>query len=369
MAAVPDRERVADLLPDFPWDVLAPFAQQARQHPDGGVDLSVGTPVDPTPQIVQDALRAAANAPGYPTTAGRDDLRAACADWLKRRLGVAVETSAIVPSIGSKELVASLPRLLGLAPGSRVVIPRIAYPTYAVGAILAGCEPVATDEPESVDGAALVWLNSPSNPTGAVLPPERAAQIVAWARQTGAIVVSDECYVELGWDVDPVSVLHPSVSGASHQGVLAVHSLSKRSNLAGYRFGFVAGDAGLVGDLLAVRKHAGMMVPTPVQRAATVALGDDAHVMAQRNVYRHRRDVLWQALTGAGFRIDDSEAGLYLWATRDEPCWETVAWFAERGIVVTPGDFYGPAGARHIRVALTGTDGEVEQVPARLSLT
>ncbi len=191
--------------------------------------------------------------------------------------------------------------------------------------------------------------------------------MVAWARDTGAIVVSDECYIELGWDAEPVSVLHPSVSGGSHVGVLAVHSLSKRSNLAGYRFGFVAGDPALVGDLLAVRKHIGMMVPTPVQMAAIAALGDDEHVAVQRAVYGRRREVLRQALLDAGFRIDHSEAGLYLWATRDEPCWDTVRWCAERGVLVTPGDFYGPAGAEHVRVALTATDAHVAAAAVRLA--
>jgi succinyldiaminopimelate transaminase len=329
----------------------------------------VGTPVDPTPELIQAALRAAANAPGYPTTAGREDVRLACADWLRRALDVDVEQAAILPAIGSKELVAALPRLLNLAPGSRVVIPKIAYPTYSVGAILAGCEPIATDEPETVDDAAMVWLNSPSNPTGSVLTPERMAQIVAWARERGAVVASDECYIELGWDVSPVSILHPSVCGDSHDGVLAVHSLSKRSNLAGYRFGFVTGDPRLVGDLLAVRKHLGMMVPTPVQAAARVAFDDDAHVAEQKEVYRSRRDVLKVALANAGFRIDHSEAGLYLWATKGEPCWETVAWCAERGIVVTPGDFYGNAGAQHVRVALTGTDEQIAAAAARLTST
>jgi succinyldiaminopimelate transaminase len=236
-----------------------------------------------------------------------------------------------------------------------------------VGAVLAGCEFVATDEPETVDGAALVWLNSPGNPTGAVLAPERAAQIVAWARATGAVVVSDECYVELGWDAEPVSVLHPSVSGGTHDGILALHSLSKRSNLAGYRFGFAAGDAALVGEILAVRKHAGMMVPTPVQAAAIAALDDDVHVAEQKARYRARREVLRSALARAGFRVDRSEAGLYLWTTRDEPCWDTVRWCAERGVLVTPGDFYGPAGARHVRIALTATDDRIAAAAERLA--
>jgi succinyldiaminopimelate transaminase len=358
---------VADSLPDFPWDVLAPYGDVARAHPGGLIDISVGTPVDPTPQVVQEALRAAADAPGYPTAAGRPETREACTGWLSRSLGVTVDPAAIVPAIGSKEMVASLPRLLGLAPGSRVAIPRIAYPTYAVGAVLAGCEVVATDTPEEVDGAALVWLNSPGNPTGAVLGPDRAAEIVAWARSVGAIVVSDECYVELGWDAAPVSVLHPSVSGPSHDGVLALHSLSKRSNLAGYRFGFLAGDPAVVADVLAVRKHAGMMVPSPVQAAAVAALDDDAHVAEQKARYGRRRAVLRDALLAAGLRIDDSEAGLYLWATRGEPCWETVGWFADRGVLVTPGDFYGPAGEQHVRVALTATDAQIDAVPERLA--
>ena len=347
--------------------MLAPFADRARQHPDGAIDLSVGTPVDDTPEVIQTALRAAANAPGYPTAAGRLDLREACAAWMQRRLGVTVQPSAILPSIGSKELVSGIPRLLGLPAGSTVVLPRVAYPTYAVGAVVAGCEYVATDEPETVEGAALVWLNSPGNPTGTVLAPERAAEIVAWARETGAVVVSDECYIELGWDAEPVSVLHPSVCGDSHDGVLALHSLSKRSNLAGYRFGFVAGDPALIDDLLAVRKHLGMMVPTPVQHAAIAAFDDDAHVEVQKAAYGSRRAVLRGALSAAGFRIDESAAGLYLWITRDEPCWDTVRWFADRGIVVTPGDFYGPAGAQHVRVALTGTDRQIDGVASRLS--
>ena len=196
---------------------------------------------------------------------------------------------------------------------------------------------------------------------------QRLAEIVAWARSMGAVVVSDECYIELGWDVEPVSVLHPSANGGSHEGLLALHSLSKRSNFAGYRFGFAAGDPALVKDVLAVRKHAGMMVPTPVQAAAVAAWDDVAHAKEQKALYRRRREVLRSALTDAGFRIDRSEAGLYLWATRDEPCWDTVRWFAERGVLVTPGDFYGEAGARHVRVAMTATDAQIDSVPGRLA--
>ncbi len=347
--------------------MLAPLADSARSHPEGGIDLSVGTPVDSTPELVQRALREASNAPGYPTAAGREETRAACSRWLARSTGATVSTSAIVPAIGSKEVVAGLPRLLGLSAGSRIVIPTVAYPTYAVGGVLAGAEVIASDEPESVDDVDLVWLNSPGNPTGAVMSGERLAQIVAWARETGTVVASDECYIELGWDAEPISLLHPSVAGDSHDGLLVLHSLSKRSNFAGYRFGFLAGDPALMSEILLVRKHSGMMVPTPIQAAAVAALDDEAHAAEQKERYRRRRGVLAAAVTAAGFRIDHSEAGLYLWISRDEPCWDTVRWFADRGVIVTPGDFYGPQGDRHVRMALTATDDDIDRVPARLA--
>ena len=337
------------------------------------VDLSVGTPVDPVPVAVQEALRGAANSPGYPTTQGSDELRAAAVGWMDRRLGVrgvaGVGVESVLPVIGTKELVAWLPSLLGLGPGGRVVVPELAYPTYEVGARLVGATVVAADSTVALGPSpvSLVWLSSPSNPTGQVLPAEHLRKVVDWARQRGALVVSDECYVELGWDAQPVSVLDPDVCGGSADGVLAVHSLSKRSNLAGYRSGFVAGDPAVVAELLEVRKHAGMMVPSPVQAAAAVAWADDAHVVDQRARYAARRTLLRLALSGAGFRIDHSEAGLYLWVTRGEPCWETTAWFAERGVLVAPGDFYGAAGSHHVRVALTAADERVDAACGRLA--
>jgi succinyldiaminopimelate transaminase len=291
--------------------------------------------------------------------------------WLARRLGVAGIDPAtqVLPTIGSKELVAWLPTLLGLGPSDLVVVPALAYPTYAVGARVVGAQVVATDALTAVGPARvrLVWVNSPSNPTGRVLPAEHLAKVVAWARERGAVVVSDECYVELGWDAQPVSVLHPSVSGGSSDGLLAVHSLSKRSNLAGYRAGLVVGDPALVGEILALRKHLGLLVPSPVQAAAAAALDDDAHVVAQRAVYARRRDLLRGALQEAGFRVDHSEAGLYLWVTRGEPCRDTLGWLADRGILVAPGDFYGAAGAEHVRMALTATDERIAAAVARLA--
>jgi len=318
--------------------------------------------------VVREALMAAADAPAYPLTAGSPALRAALTEWLERRCG-AVDVQAVLPTIGTKELVAWLPTLLGAGPGDRVVIPELAYPTYEVGARLAGAAFVRSDSTVSLGPGRvkLIWINSPSNPTGRVLPVEHLRKVVAWGRERGALVVSDECYLELGWDAAPVSVLHPSVCGDSHDGVLAVHSLSKRSNLAGYRAGFVAGDPAVVRELLAVRKHAGMIMPAPVQAAMIAAFGDTEHVKDQRERYAARRVALRAALEVAGFRVDHSEAGLYLWITRDEDCWSTVGWLAERGILAAPGTFYGPAGGRHVRVALTGTDERVAAAVARLA--
>jgi succinyldiaminopimelate transaminase len=234
--------------------------------------------------------------------------------------------------------------------------------------MLTGAEPLASDSLTGLGPAPvrMIWVNSPSNPTGRVLPAAHLRKVVDWARERGVLVVSDECYAEFGWDAEPVSVLHPDVCGGSHEGLLAVHSLSKRSNLAGYRAGFVAGDPAVVRALLEVRKHAGMIVPAPVQAAMVACLADDAHVAEQRDRYAARRAVLRPALEAAGFRIEHSEAGLYLWATRDEDCWATVAALAEVGVVVAPGEFYGAAGGRHVRVALTATDERIAQVPERL---
>ncbi len=363
---MPGRSRRAAALPAFPWDLLTPYVEQARRHPAGIVDLSIGTPVDPVPALVRRALTDAADAPGYPLTAGTPALRAAIVDWLGRRCGATADV-AVLPTIGSKELVAWLPTLLGVGPGDTVAIPGLGYPTYDVGVRLAGAEPVRADSLTALGPGrvSLVWLNSPSNPTGRVLPPAHLRKVVDWARERDAVVVSDECYLELGWETTPTSVL--DVCDGDYTGVLAVHSLSKRSNLAGYRAGVVSGDPALVSDLLEVRKHAGMMVPAPVQAAMTAALGDDTHVAEQKARYAARRAALRPALDKAGFRVDHSEAGLYLWVTRDEDCWRTVGWFAERGIVVAPGEFYGPGGDRHVRVALTASDERISSAVERLT--
>lgn len=377
-------------LPDFPWDSLAPIAARAKEHPEGFVDLSVGTPVDPTPKLAQTALREAANAPGYPTTAGTVALREAVLDWFTRARGVdaaraGLTEAGVLPAIGLKELVAFLPSYLGLGPDDVVMYPRIAYPTYDIGARLVGAQTIAADATTAVGpgNVQLVWLNTPANPTGKVLGIEHLAKVVAWARERGAVVVSDECYAELPWE-EPwssqgvPSILDPRVTGGTPEGVLALYSLSKRSNMAGYRAGFAAGDPKLLAPILEVRKHAGMMMPGPVQSTMEVMLRDDAHVVEQRERYRRRRTQLRAALEGAGFRIDDSEAGLYLWATHEgivdagsrggkSGAWTLLDWFAQRGILTAPGTFYGPAGALHVRIALSATDAEITSAAQRIS--
>lgn len=356
-------------MPDFPWDLLEPAKRKAAAHPDGLIDLSIGTPVDPVPAVVRAALAAAANAPGYPATAGTPALQAAITAWVTSHCTAGVEGFGVLPTIGSKELVGALPGQLGLGPDDIVVIPSVCYPTYELGAVLAGARVIRADSPAELDpnGVRLVWLNSPGNPDGRVLSTADLRAWVDWARSHSVVVASDECYLTLPWDEKPVSVLDPAVAGDSFAGLLAVHSLSKRSNLAGYRAGFVAGDPLLVRELLAVRKHAGLIMPAPVQAAMVAALGDESHAAQQRARYGARRLRLRDALAAADFRIDRSRAGLYLWATRDEGGWETLDWLAGAGILAAPGTFYGPAGARHVRIALTATDAAVAEVSKRLT--
>jgi succinyldiaminopimelate transaminase len=369
---------LAARLPEYPWDELAPIAEKAHAFPGGAVDVSVGTPVDPVPAVIQDALAAAANAPGYPLTAGTPELRSAAAGWLARTLDVHVDPVTVLPVIGTKEFIAWLPTMLGLGRDDTVLYPSLAYPTYDIGAKLCDASSAGVgDVAGALDHRALanapitsrlLWVNSPSNPTGRVLPAASLHDAVAWARARRAVLASDECYITLGWDAAPVSVLHESVRGDSLDGVLAVFSLSKRSNLAGYRAGFVTGDPALMKELLLVGRQAGMIVPGPVQAAMVAALSDDAHAIEQKARYAERRAVLAEGLRAVGFRIEHSEAGLYLWATRPGlDCWAACELLAtECGMLVGPGSMYGPEGNDYIRVALTATDERVATGGERL---
>jgi succinyldiaminopimelate transaminase len=358
-------------LPEFPWDSLRDAKQRAAAHRDGLVDLSIGTPVDRVPAAARTALAAHSDSPGYPTTHGTLALRQAYSRWLARTHEVPdLDPEAVLPTIGSKEMVTGLPFQLRLGSADTVVIPELSYPSYEVGARLAGAQVARADPatpPVSLGHVALLWINSPSNPTGGVLGLQELRKLVAWGRANHTIIASDECYIDLGWDVHPLSILHPEVCGGDHTGLLALHSLSKRSNLAGYRAGFISGDPVLVDNLLQVRKHMGQIMPSPVQAAAIAALDDDGHVMAQRSRYSTRRTLLMDALGEAGFSIEHSEAGLYLWCTRGRDADSTVRWFSEHGILVAPGYFYGPAGKDHVRISLTAPDDKIAEAVERLS--
>lgn len=455
-------------LPTFPWDTLADAKRVASQHPDGIVDLSIGTPVDPTPELIQDALIANADAPGYPPVVGTDEVVEAVAEWARsRNISVLDGASAgasspagakAIPTIGSKEMVAWLPLMLGVRPGDRVLFPECAYPTYDIGARLAGAEPVAVgDDPASWPDAAMVWLNSPGNPNGHVLDVEQLRAIVAWACERNAVVASDECYAALNWDPALIesggvpSLLSDGVCDGDPSNLLVLYSLSKQSNMAGYRAGIMLGDESLMDAAIAVRKHAGMMVSTPVMAAMVAALRDSvsafenpaegvagelstlagggagelagcsgsvagdlagyaggvagvnsagrgstagaedvdtgqtvqqastksdteqrpSHVSIQRSLYAKRRAKLLKAFASIGLVNDPkSRAGLYLWL-RDEnnetDALEMVRRLAELGILVAPGNFYGPGNEKFIRVSLSGHDERIDGAVERMS--
>jgi succinyldiaminopimelate transaminase len=367
-------------LPDFPWDQLAPHKARAQSHPDGILDFSIGSPVDPTPELIAAALAEAADSPGYPPTGGTAGLRAAIREHYRHVRGVRPpDRHAILPTLGSKEIVATLPSLLGLSAGDAVIHPAVAYPTYELGARLAGATPVPADRaaelpPGTAGRVRLVWLNSPSNPTGRVASIEELRGIVTWARERGIVVAADECYAALPWTEPWVSagvpsVLDPRVNGGDLTGILALYSLSKRSSAAGYRMAWICGDPLLIQPIYEIRRHMGMMMPGPIQHAMEKALLDETHVAAGRERYRVRRESLRAAFGRSGFAIDDSEAGLYLWvrASDGRDGWAIVSDLAARGILVAPGSFYGDP--YHVRVALTATDEAVRAAGDRLVAT
>jgi succinyldiaminopimelate transaminase len=361
-----------DRLPEYPWQKLKPFQAIAEQHVGGMVDLSVGSPVDPTPKIIQDAIRDSTNAPGYPSTGGSLEFRTAVAEWFGRRRGVELTADQVMPTIGSKEFISFLPLMLGLGKGDVVVQPSVAYTAYVVGAALCGAEIVSEDDPAKwPENTKLIWINSPGNPDGRVLDVDEMKACVVRARELGALLASDECYAELGWgkwaETRIPSVLDPRVCEDSYENLLAIYSLSKQSNLAGYRAAFAAGPEAIIKGLVNIRMHSGLIMPAPVQKAVIAALGDEEHVSVEREIYRKRREVLLDAVKAYGFEIAESQAGLYLWATLGEDCWVTVKRMADLGILVVPGEFYEAGGSKYVRFSITATDEKISEGAARLT--
>ena len=361
-----------DRLPEYPWQKLKPYQAIAEKHANGMVDLSVGSPVDATPKIIQDAIRDSTNAPGYPSTGGSLEFRTAVAEWFGRRRGVELTADQVMPTIGSKEFISFLPLMLGLGKGDVVVQPSVAYTAYVVGAALCGAEIISEDDPAKwPENTKLIWINSPGNPDGRVLDVAEMKAAVVRARELGAVLASDECYAELGWgqwaDTRIPSVLDPRVCEGYYENLLAIYSLSKQSNLAGYRAAFAAGPEELIKGLVNIRMHSGLIMPAPVQKAVIAALGDEEHVSVEREVYRKRREVLLEAVKAYGFEIAESQAGLYLWAPLGEDCWVTVKRMADLGILVVPGEFYEAGGSKYVRFSITATDEKISEGAARLT--
>ncbi len=375
--------------PRYPYDRLDELKSLADRHEGGLVDLSIGTPVDaPMPAVVA-ALGGSDSERGYPPSIGTLELREAAASWCDERLGVRLDAATeIAATIGSKEFVAGLPHWLRIRTPERdtVLFPEVSYPSYAMGAVLAGCRavPVPADERWSIrldaisdadaKRALLLWINTPGNPAGGL---DDLAAAATWGRERRIPVFSDECYAEFTWDGPPRTILAPqgahAATGLSARaltdGVIAVHSLSKRSNLAGVRVGFYAGDAELVHYLREVRKHAGFMVPGPAQAAAAAALADNDHVALQRDRYWSRLKRLARILGRFGPEPALPRGGFYLWAEAPNgDAWTFIrTLLVEAGILVAPGEFYGASATSRVRVAAVLSDEALDMVENRLN--
>ena len=360
--------------PPYPYDRLDKFKSLAADHEGGLVDLSIGTPFDPPPAFVVSALAESGAERSYPPSIGTPALRQAASRWMARRLGVDVPVVCIAACIGTKEMVASVPQYLKLRTPDRdtVLYPAVSYPTYEMGATLAGLRavPVPVDgqfhldlsavDPADAARALVLWVNSPGNPAGQI---DDLLVAAAWGREHGVPVFSDECYVEFTWTGGRRTILEAGLDG-----LVAVHSLSKRSNLAGARIGFYAGDRDLVHYLSEVRKHAGFMVPGPVQAAGVAALDDDDHVEVQRALYLERLERFREILAKAGGYPQLPAGGFYLWAEAPEgDAWGFTERLArEAGVLVAPGDTFGAAGASYVRAAMVQPLERLELVARRL---
>ena len=360
--------------PAYPYERLDGLRLLASRHEGGPIDCSIGTPVDAPPDFVVAALGRATGARGYPPSAGTPEFRESAAQWLKRRLSVDVAASQLAACVGTKEFVASLAQYLHLRRRDRdtVLYPAISYPTYAMGATLAGLRAVPVPmtrgvlDLESLDHAdvsraLLLWSNSPSNPTGYL---DDLAKVAQWGRDHDVLVASDECYADFTWSGPPRSILEYGTDN-----VLAVHSISKRSNLAGVRAGFYAGDPEVVAYLRLVRQHAGLMVAAPVQAAVSLAYDDDQHVQVQREVYWRRMQILGNALREVGITCPEPEGSFYLWCSRESmDGWQLASWLAETaGLIVSPGELYGPSASAYVRIAVVQPDTAIELAASRVS--
>jgi succinyldiaminopimelate transaminase len=362
--------------PPYPYDRLDELKPLADHHQGGIVDCSIGTPIDPPPPSVLNALALSDTERSYPPSIGTPALRDQIALWAHDRFGCEVDPATeVAAAVGTKEFVAGLPHWMKLRNPDRdtVLYPAVSYPSYAMGAMLAGCRavPVPVDNDWSIrldavadedkERALLLWVNTPGNPAGGLDDLEAAAD---WGRTHQIPVFSDECYCEFTWDGSPRTIL-----SSGTQGVMAVHSLSKRSNLAGVRVGFYAGDPELVDYLREIRKHAGFMVPGPAQAAAVAALSDQAHVEQQREIYHSRLRRLSDVLADMGVEAPLPHGGFYLWAPApDGDAWLFVRrLLSEVGLLGSPGEFYGPDGAGHVRIAAVQTDDRITLVEQRLA--
>ena len=362
--------------PPYPYDRLNRLKPVCDAFDGGLVDLSIGTPFDAPPAAVIEALATSNAERSYPPSVGTVEFRTACHHWMVRRLDVEVPIDQIAAAVGTKEFVASLPKFLRLMHPERdtVLYPAVSYPSYAMGATLGGCRsvgvPFAADgtldlsaiDADDIGRALLLWVNSPGNPTGHL---DDLGAAATWGRAHGVPVFSDECYIEFTWDGAPQTILEHGTDG-----VIAVHSLSKRSNLAGARAGFYAGDKEIVDFLSSVRQHSGMLIPGPVQAAAAVAFDDDAHVEEQRERYRQRLALMADVLSAwSGIEVPRPGGAFYLWIPVTDG-WE----FTERlandgGALVSPGEFYGPDGTDFVRVAVVQPDERINLVARRLAST
>ncbi|MCI1901956.1 MAG: succinyldiaminopimelate transaminase [Bifidobacteriaceae bacterium] len=366
----------------YRWERLNGAKKVAAAAAGGMIDLSVGSPVDPVPTSVRSALAEAADDPnafGYPTTVGTSQLQTAISHWFQRERGTDISALAasVLPSVGSKEAVALMASLLQLPAGSKVVQPKISYPTYEIGTQLAGCEVVKLDVAdtsawENLDNVGMVWVNSPSNPTGETLSAAQLSAIVAAARRIGAVVVSDECYALMTWvegegarSAAP-GILDADVCGTNADGVLCLYSLSKQSNMAGYRTAFIAGDSEILARMQNFRKQIGLIIPGPVQAAMAAGLDDSNAVNVQHERYASRLARLVAGLRAGGYDASMPEGALYVWVRAlSGDCWKDIDALARLGLIVSPGEFYGDSA--YLRFSATASDADIDAAAARLA--